>query len=685
MPERDPVIDARLRDVRVPSSLPARLAASVVFDDTAIDRIINDVTLPPGLMNRLQTGGRTTTSRGGGAIDLDRVRTASASDHGRRNPWHRTARRAATIGRDALAVGCALVCGWLFFAAGQGFSARLAGSPRSQASTPLRSATTVSDEAVARREPRYADPAPSPAPGRTPDDTPRAVAMSSSAPAKDSTADVAAATPEPAAIEVRGAAVGVPATSPALPTSAPLMPVPAGLSRFVPRVAGFDLAFEMAHGESPFVDPAAAGLATDVPPLVVATDSFDRLRFRSRRSAWRSLKTEHVLAAIDGPDAARPGANDVGLDVRGMRSLRGIRDAPTILVEVAVTAGPATAAVAPRSAVVVLDRCGGNSGLVWTSLCRGLGGVGRAMAEHDRLTVVVAGPVPRIAVRSGDAAAIRQVAVELESLPPTDVADLDAAMSLAGAEAEGRLLVACHADTADRARHTAAAAVAAWRGDRAAGDDAPGLAEGPDFVLIDPLPAAPTGPTSLGRTPSDASSIRRAMLRRLFGDAAEVARNLRLEVAFDPRHVAAYRLIGHRQSAVDSLAHTPVATINLDAGETARVVYEVVPRGRAVDGMITANVIWQTAQDGTQRRSRASFDAADADLTAAVPSPHGCAVLLATALGEAASGSPHADPRTVPRALAVAHRGRARGDLPAVAAAAADWLERYAADTRRSP
>jgi hypothetical protein len=685
MAERDPVIDARLRDVRVPSSLPARLAASVVFDDTAIDRTINDVALPPGLMDRLRTGGRTAASHGGGALDLDRVHTVPASENGRRNPWHRAARRAATIGRDALTVGCALVCGWLFFAAGQSLSTRLAGSPRSPEPRPLRAATTAIDGAVARQEPRRDESPLGPSAAPTPDDTLASAVISASVPEEDPAAEFATVAPAPAAVEVRGAAVGVPAPSPAFPSSAPLMPVAAGRSRFVPRVAGFDLAFEMAHGESPFVDPAAAGLATDVPPLVVATDSFDRLRFASRRSAWRSLKTEHVFAAIDVPDTARPRANDVGLDIRGIRSLRGGRDAPTILVEVAATAGPATAAVAPRSAVVVLDRCGGNSGLVWTSLCRGLGGVGRAMAEHDRLTVVVAGPVPRIAVRSGDAAAIRQVAVELESLPPTDVADLDAAMVLAEPEAGGRLLVACHADTADRARHAAAAAVAAWRGDRAAGDDAPGLAEGTDFVLIDPLPAASAGPTSLGRTPSDASSIRRAMLRRLFGDAAGVARNLRLEVAFDPRHVAAYRLIGHRQSAVDSLDHTPAATIDLDAGETARVVYEVVPRGRAVDGMISANATWQTVQDGAPRRTRESFDAADADLTAALPSPHGCAVLLAAALGEAASGSPHADPRTVSRALAVAQRGRSRGDLPAVAAAAADWLERYVADTRRSP
>jgi len=682
MPERDPVIDARLRDVRVPSSLPARLAASVVFDDTAIDRIINDVALPPALMERLRSGPRAAANHGGGAIDLDHVRTVPASDHGRKHPWHRAARRTATIGRDALAVGCALVCGWLFFAAGQSLSTRLAGSPRSLEPRPLRAATAAIDGAVARQEPRRAESTPGPSVAPTPNDALASAVISAAPPKEDSAAEVAAATPAPAAVEVRGAAVGVPGMSSAAPRSAAMIPVAAGRSRFVPRVAGFDLAFEMTHGESPFIDPAKAGLATDVPPLVLATDSFDRLRFAARRSAWRNLKTEHVLAAIDAPDAARPLADDVRLDIRGLRSLRGGRDAPTILVEVAATAGPATAAAVPRSAVVVLDRCGGNSGLVWTGLCRGLGAVGRAMAEHDRLTVVVAGPVPRIAVRSGDAAAIRQVAVELESLPPTDVADLDAAMSLAEAEAEGRLLVACHADTADRARHAAAAAVAAWRGDRAAGDDAPGLAEGTDFMLIDPLPA---GPTSLGRIPSDASSIRHAMLRQLFGEAAGVARNLRLEVAFDPRLVAAYRLVGHRQTAVDSLAHTPPATIDLDAGETARVVYEVVTRGRAVDGMVTANATWQTVQDGTPRRTRASFDATDADLTAALPSPHGCAVLLATALGEAASGSPHADPRTVSSALAVSRRGRARGDLPAVAAAAADWLERYATDTRRSP
>lgn len=701
MPDPDHTLDARLRDVAVPSSLPARLASAAVFDDPALDRIVNDVSLPAGLMERLRTARSVAgpANRRWSTLDLERPGVASGSAGGRRPSWPRARRVASTVGREALTVGCALACGWLFFTAGAGLSSRLAGSPRGERPHLGRSGESQPEHATPRTPPRIrevpsattaASQPPSgvtpPPPATTVDDAPTARTLDRSL----------ATRPDPATPpQIRGAAVGLPAPPSAIVGSTPVMPIAPRRSRFVPRVPGFDLGFEMSHGESPFVDPSAAGLATDRPPLVLATDSFDRLLHAPRRSDWRSLKTEHVLAAlddgrVDGPPAESPPANELRLDVHGVRSLRTVRGAPTILVEVAVAAG-AVAAGPARSTVMVLDRSAGSARPVWTALCRAVAAAGRSMAAEDRLSVIVAGPMPRLAIRMGDPAAIRRVAAELESLPPTDVADLDAAISLAAeeaADAGARLLVACRAETADRARGEAAEALIAWRRDRAAGEDAgtdPRRDAAPDFVLIDPLPSAPSGPTALGRTPSDSQSIRRAVLHHLFGDAANVARKLRLEVSFDPRHVAAYRLIGHRQAAVDSLARAPVMAIDLAAGETARVVYEVVPRGGPVTGMVTAAATWQSAADGSTRRVRGEFDARADDLDTALASPHGCTLLLATILGESASGSPHADPRAVPKALSVARRCRDRGDLPGAGAVVAECLEKLASEGRRSP
>jgi hypothetical protein len=86
------------------------------------------------------------------------------------------------------------------------------------------------------------------------------------------------------------------------------------IGRQVPRVPGYDIAFEMAHGESPFVDPAvSASLAVDRPPLSLRSDSYDSLCDQVRRDRGRTtgrrprrggiptVRTEDILAALPAP------------------------------------------------------------------------------------------------------------------------------------------------------------------------------------------------------------------------------------------------------------------------------------------------------------------------------------------------------------------------------------------------
>ena len=86
--------------------------------------------------------------------------------------------------------------------------------------------------------------------------------------------------------------------------------------------------------------------------------------------------------------------------------------------------------------------------------------------------------------------------------------------------------------------------------------------------------AGPGTATSRGGTPPEPAAIRRALLAQVLDVESVVARTCRLEVRFAPAAVAAYRLVGHRQSAVESLAEGPAATVDLHAGEAVRAVYE---------------------------------------------------------------------------------------------------------------
>lgn len=138
--------------------------------------------------------------------------------------------------------------------------------------------------------------------------------------------------------------------------------------RSVPGMRGFDLAFEMVHGEAPFVDPSVApGLAVDRPPLVFATDSFDRVwplpAGRQRRAELAGLRVEHLFAALS---ARAPAAE------RDERPGR-----PTYLVEVCVGApavsGAAVDNVPPGDATLVLDHSAAPGAMpLWLSACRGL-------------------------------------------------------------------------------------------------------------------------------------------------------------------------------------------------------------------------------------------------------------------------------------------------------------------------
>jgi len=469
---------------------------------------------------------------------------------------------------------------------------------------------------------------------------------------------------------VRGAAVGIAAGRPA-GNATVLLEAPRDAWRRVPRVKGFDLAYEMAHGESPFVDPSFAGLASDSPPLAIGTETFDRLlrrRDRRRRGPSRDLRVEHVLAALPAPPAVGNPVEGVRLDVFGVPSLRSVGGAPTWLVEVAATAGAVPPQRPPLDATIVLDRSTGGDPLGWTWLCRGLAAVGGQMRPRDHLSVVIAGPIPRVAIRRGTADEIEALAGELADLPATDSADIDAALRMAEQESStrtGGLVIAAHEASVDRGRDDVRAALAKWHAFlAAAGDDETPGPDVPRFVVIEPVAAVDARglEASFGRTTPDAIAIRRGLLRQVFGDDTLVARRCRLTVRFDPRQIAAYRLVGHRQSAMESLASAGPATLDLHAGDTTRAVYEVVPRGRPGASAVAAELEWRTGGGVAMTLRRGLAEEAPPS-SVAVPSPHGCEVILAVALAETMADSAHADPRVAKEAARLFDRWRLRGDV----------------------
>jgi hypothetical protein len=702
MSDTDRELDDVIRRAPVPPGLPGRLTPGGMFVDAAIDRALGEIPLPPGLTARVLAAARrvATADRPDGAIDLERFSTAAAPTAA--VPVSKRRTRLVALARELSTVAAALGLAGLLAAAGIELSRRLEGPAPQLAVTRPPAPPPITPEAgvVVAADPASRRSANGPADLLDAKPTARRLATQAapSPPAGQPARLPAgpAATGDSAIGEptVRGAPVWVGERSPA-PTMITVAS-PRGVRRPVPRSAAFDLAFEMAHGEAPFSDPAAdAALAIDRPPLTLRTDGFDSLLagWQGQRSGGLRgrLRVEEVLAALPPPPAlTAAGGPAIRLDLHGVSSGRMASGRPTTLLEVAIhAAGDGATAGEPRRTTLIIDQSAAGDGRGWRSICRGIGALAGLLGPADRTTVILCGPRPRVALEAADPAALRAAAADWVSLPAAAAVDLDAALELAATARlpASRAVVVAHGVTLDRGHAAVRQALAGWHHALAVSGGDP-LADVPNAgfrcLVIDPTapgPAREDEPT-FGRTGLEAAAIRRDLIQQVTGRDTLAARQCRLEVRFDPARVARYRIVGHRQTAVESLAAGPPEAIDLHVGETLRVVYEIVPRQDARTGLAAATLTWRTPDGGVERLEAA--DRPSGDRGAGLPSPHGCTLLLATGLAELAAGSPHLPrPRSLIAQLEdVAGRWQARGDLTPLGAALIDVLTRRPADQR---
>jgi hypothetical protein len=721
MTDSDRHLDDDLRRIPLPGNLRAAIAPEALFADAAIDRLLEAVPVPPSLADRVRSAARSNDRRGSdGVVDLMRF-AKLAGDRSPATPprttaaFRRRVRGLVGLAREAGRVAAAIGLVAVVAIASREASRRLEGPAASVAADRAASGWAVPndrriepvDDAIALRQnagrslvpPEPAEPriprlaAAGQDDSTSPTGTWDAAGVADIGPARDGAAGLAPERSPPASPpRVRGAAIlsAERDRPPVLTVTA----APGDIRRLVPKSAAFDLAFEMAHGESPFVNPAAdPALAVDRPPLSLRTDGFELLTRpgtgRPPSSLRERIRAEEVLAAMPAPESLLAGGDDgMRLGVFAVRSGRAVGGKPTLLLEAAAfAAGRPPCRDRPLEVALILDQAATGDPRAWPRICRGVAAVAGQLGPSDRVSVVLCGPRPRVALRAADAAELAAAAMNWEALPAAGSSDLDAAIEAADAAGllDRRTVIVAHANTLDRGRGGVRELLASWhRGLALAdGDQASSpAAAGPRFVILDPAtPAADDGPT-FGRTRPDAVAIRREMVRQVTGDDTLVARRCRLEVRFDPGRVAAYRLVGHRQSVVESLATDEPPPVDLHAGETVRAVYEVVPRDATRLGLATATVTWRAA-DGTMARLQAA-DRDAGDRAAALPSPHGCELLLAATLGEIAGGSVHLlQPGDALAAVAaVAADWQARGDLTAFGGLLVREVERRTSGSR---
>ena len=739
----DHLLDARLRDVPTPAGISGRVAPEALFDDVAIDRLLVMVDLPSGLEDRTRSA--MAAMREGSTLPLPTPPKSSrragpggagGGSHGSPSRRIRLWPAAMDLFADGGAVAAALSIVALMFFAGTELSRRLAPpavAPQRMAdrgASPMRSdapRVSTDDRVPLRAAEGGSRTGGSPQP---PTVVPGIAALATG----DALHAAQPARPAQDPVDVRAApaaAAGAGGGDRGGRTGGIRAVFLPKTGRQVPRVPAYDIAFEMTHGESPFIDPSrAAALAVNHPPLSLRTDSFDSLceaalrdhgrpsGRRLRRGGMPVVRVEDVLAALPStlrstlPSTLPSTLGNAGLSGAGLvlsvDAVRSLRPSPgSLLVEVCATASPLSAASnaaesAPLDAMLVLDQSSGPSAsLSWQWLCRGLGRVIGQMGAADRLSLVVCGERPRLVALRADAATLTALLPELTREPMARFADFDAAFRLIAAvgRREGRperVVAAAHADSLERCRAEGRAALSEWQAAQAAAPALP-VAQVTEFVLIDPQQPRDAGGSTPGaaavapgRVAADPITIGRAMLEHVFGRPTLVATGCRLEVAFDPARVSSYRIVGHRQTASDALAAIEPRPIELHAGETVRVVYEVIrrPGGTppAAAGVVSATLAWTPAATGPDglppeqkvRRALADGNGAMADgLRAGLPSPHGCELLLAVALGELTAESVHAEPwrQSAAEMARLVSRWQARGDLTPMGGLLIDCLE----------
>ena len=692
-------LDAALRQVPLPDAIKDGLTAESLFDDAAVDALLSRVPASPDLGPRIREAITSGPARPrSGAVDLARLTPSTPQPSARDQPaGRRRSNRSTAVFRESLRVAIAVAAAFAVTLTGIGFSRWLEGRPAGQGSV----ATRLRPSPEQPREPLAAVGGPSLPPrvngsSRAPAGTPPAPALASTAAAgtpESSVAPERAASRPVAAGDRRGADAAIIRGAPMQPLAAGRLPLtmrtvelPGEVRRAVPRSPSFDLAFEMAHGQSPFIAPAADPLlAVDQPPLTLRTDDFDLLGSGASGRQREPLRAEQILAALPPPESLTLAGEPLRLGMHVVRSWRDVQDRPSLLLEIvahAVGGGPEPEQAAARPICLVLDQSAAGDGLAWPRICRGLAAVARQLSPTDRVTLILCGPRPRVALDRGTPDRLAALAVDLEWLPATASADLDAGLQLAKASAtESRTIVVAHDGTLERGRGTVRTALAGWHRRRAeAGGDSLTMSPdgGPRFVILDPAALSLTRPgePTFGRAGCDAASIRRAMIREVLRRETLVAAACRLEVRFDPVAVAGYRLLGHRQSAVESLSAAPPEAVDLHRGETTRVVYEVIPR-RSLDDPLASAVLRWRQPDGPVRTITIRDPGSQADRAATTPSRHGCELLLASILGEALGASPHVAQRGPPLAAAasISEAWKERGDVTAFGATLIRCLE----------
>jgi hypothetical protein len=380
-----------------------------------------------------------------------------------------------------------------------------------------------------------------------------------------------------------------------------------------PRVGGYDLLFQLKHNEHPFVSPAAhADLAASQMPFTLGTATYDLARRAVRAGgapALDEIRVEDFLAAQNYLlPAAPPGG--LALHLAGcsspLVSKAGIKNVYLVELAVQAAARQRRPHAASRLVVAVEMSWPMRTGGRWEATERALRKIAESMTAADRLTLIDFREHSRVLAADATSREIQALLTSGKLQPPSGSADFAAAIEAAGEAARApsgglpsriTFITAGHknwdeispaqvkrqlADTAGEATPWQIVCVARDGVDE--GQQGWVQAAGGKITLAD-----------------SSAGVHGVLLESLNGRPSTVAAGVSLKVTFNPRSVAAYRLLGHEAVTLTGPATDPV-TIDLAAEQAAVGLYELQLKPKGDEVAVVAELKWTDPATGQARR-----------------------------------------------------------------------------------
>lgn len=413
------------------------------------------------------------------------------------------------------------------------------------------------------------------------------------------------------------------------PLEAPLPLAPHGVAP--PTTPGYDRTALARFGVHPFVNPSAHPLLESaLAPLVHSTASYDAMRWRLREEAARKaagraneslnvlsaanvrVRTEEFLAAMryDFPPP------DSGVAIRTAAGPSPFTTSNVRLLQVGVQAAAlASASREPVELTVAVDVSprmghGGRLEIVRQSLVDLI----ERLRPEDRVSIVAFGTNIRVLVdRSAPNNPLLRPAIgRLAPEQGTNFhAGVERAVETASVSADRKrrqIVVFADAPTfVTQAQRSATRRVLAAAAGNKIGISIVDLSQG--AIADDDLESLAAAAQCKLQRASSMADARRCLDQALFDRSTVVAEKVELSLRFNPRAVAAYRLVGHE--ATLGLPTAPLA-VSLRSAEAATALFEIVLRDDGVNDVGTVELEWVDPVSGkkqllTQPISRVQF------------------------------------------------------------------------------